>query len=89
MEQTHTLVLYEYESCPYCQRVLRAIKDLGLKVELRDTLMNHTHLRDLVALMGSTQVPTLLIDGQPMRESADIVAWMYRQYGQGRSAPRF
>lgn len=82
------LILYQFPSCPYCRRVLDAIDTLGVKVELRDTITNPRHRQDLIALMGSGQVPTLLIDGEPMRESADIIAWLYQRYGQGKAPPR-
>lgn len=82
------LILYEYPTCPYCRRVLDAIDALGVKVELRDTIREPRHRDALIKRMGSGQVPTLLIDGEPMRESNDIVAWLYKEYGDGKAPPK-
>lgn len=83
-----TLILYQYPACPYCRRVLDTLDALGVKAELRDTRADPRHRAALVALMGDSQVPTLLIDGEPMRESADIVDWLYETFGGGRRPPR-
>lgn len=74
------LVLYQFPACPFCRRVLNAIDRLDVEVELRDTRKNPAYQKELIALMGNTQVPTLLIDGKPMRESADIVRYLQNNY---------
>ena len=33
-----SLALYKYDLCGYCRRVLRVIDELGVEIELRDTL---------------------------------------------------
>ncbi len=71
-----SLVLFKYDSCPYCQRVLRHAKSLGVSLETRDTLMERAARDELVRLTGGTQVPMLLIDGVPLLESADINRWL-------------
>lgn len=78
----HTLVLYKFDSCPYCRRVQRVLDQLDLEVELRDTRENPEHRRALRQQTGRTQVPCLFIDGEPMFESADIVDWL-QAYAQG------
>ena len=85
---TPELILYQYPSCPFCRRVLNAVDDLKVDVEMRNTMTNPKNRSDLVSLMGSSQVPTLLIDGSPMRESADIINWLYKEYGKGKEPPR-
>lgn len=77
-----TLVLYKFDSCPYCRRVQRVLDQLDLEVELRDTRENPDHRRELRKQTGRTQVPCLFIDGEPMFESADIVDWL-QAYAQG------
>ncbi len=72
----HALTLYQYAACPYCQRVLRALPRLGVDVELKDTRNEPSARRELLDLTGRTQVPCLVIDGKPMFESADILAWL-------------
>lgn len=70
------LVLYKFDACPYCRRVQRHIEALGLVVEQRDTRQDPSAREALRALNGHTQVPCLLIDGQPLLESADIIDWL-------------
>jgi glutaredoxin len=70
------LALYAYDSCPYCQRVYRALAELGIEVERRNTMRSRDHHADLVEATGRGTVPCLFIDGVPMHESADIVRWL-------------
>lgn len=84
----HELILYQYPSCPYCRRVLNAIDELGVSVELRNTRTNPEHRDALRRRMGSTQVPTMMIDDKPMQESADIISWLYKNYGEGKEPPK-
>lgn len=34
--QTQKMALYEFEACPFCIKVRRAIKQMNLKIEIRD-----------------------------------------------------
>ncbi len=72
------LILYGRPSCPYCARVDRAIKELGIedKIIRRHTGFGTEWRTDLRKRTGSTQVPCLFIDGEPMFESLDIIAWL-------------
>ncbi len=74
------LALYKYDACPYCQRVLRALRGSSARVELRDTLEEARWRADLRARTGRTQVPCLLVDDAPMFESGDIVAWLQANF---------
>ncbi len=74
----HTLALYKYDACPFCQRVLRALDDLDVQVEMRDTRTDPRWRRDLSDRTGRTTVPMLLIDDYPLFESADIVSWLQK-----------
>lgn len=82
-DQARQLVLYKYDGCPYCQRVLRALDELDVPVERRDTMRDGAARQDLRAITGGSQVPCLVIDGTPLLESADIVTWLraYKQHG--------
>jgi len=77
-DQERDLVLYKFDSCPFCRRVQRDIRNLGLNLEMKDTRLFPTALEELRDKTGRTQVPCLFIDGQPLRESADISAWLKR-----------
>lgn len=76
------LALYYFETCPYCQMVLRAISELNLKVELRDIMSSREHLDQLVKDTGRRTVPCLYRDGKPMHESAEIVKWLKENASQ-------
>lgn len=81
------LILYKFDSCPFCQRVMRQIGPLELSadIELRDTQQDpkaHTLLRERT---GRTQVPCLFIDGRPMFESSDIADYL-QLYAKAKAA---
>jgi glutaredoxin 3 len=77
-DRVRELVLYKYDSCPYCRRVQTHIDALGLadQVKLRDTMMEPGVRGDLASATGRTQVPCLFVDGVALFESADINAWL-------------
>ncbi len=72
------LELYYYEQCPFCQRVLQKINELGLadKIEFKNTLENPENRNYHQQTTGRTTVPCLYVDGNPMFESADINNWL-------------
>lgn len=76
------LELYYYPECPYCQKVLRAIDELGAAgvVVLRDIHADDDALRLLDAVGGKRQVPCLFINGVPLYESGDIVDWLRSRF---------
>jgi len=84
-DQPRELALYKFNACPYCARVQRVVTELGVKVELRDVRSDAKHRQTLAADTGRTTVPCLYIDGQPLFESADIVAWL-RAYAAANPA---
>jgi glutathione S-transferase len=79
------LMLYHYDSCPYCVRVRRALSRLGVEVELRNIDESEQHLEELVKARGRRTVPVLRIrkDGGDvwMPESADIVRYLEQRFG--------
>ncbi len=75
--QMPSLNLYYFDSCPYCQKVLRKIDQLSLKnIQFSDIQKNPKHRQKLVSDTGRQTVPCLYIDGKPMHESDDIVSWL-------------
>ena len=72
------LILYGRPSCPYCARVDRVIEELDIEDKITRRLTNHGSewRADLLNRTGSTQVPCLFINGEPMFESLDIIDWM-------------
>ena len=72
----HQLALYKFNSCPYCRRVMKGIESFSLDVEMRDIQQTSQHRKALKTKTGRTTVPCLFIDGEPMFESMDILAWL-------------
>lgn len=79
------LSLYHYDGCPFCARVREAVARLDVELELRNTLEDPAHARDLMAATGRRTVPCLRIEENGgerwMHESAEIVGWLEREYG--------
>ena len=83
------LQLYEFEACPYCRLVREALTELDLDAVIYPTPHGGKRFRPKVAGMGGKQQFPFLVDpntGKSMYESADIIDYLYEQYG-GRPAP--
>ena len=75
------LDLYYYPECPYCQRVLRAIRANGWEgIELKNIHADAEADATLVRVGGKHQVPCLFIDGDPLYESLDIIDWLAKEF---------
>lgn len=72
------LVLYKFDSCPYCQKVMAVVERLGIPLRYRDTDEQPEAWRELLELGGKEQVPCLFVNGRPMFESKDIVDYLQR-----------
>ncbi|MEJ8752857.1 glutaredoxin [Lagierella sp. ICN-221743] len=72
------LELFYKDSCPFCQKVFRFIDkhELKDKIELLDIVKDEDAKKRLVDEGGMNQVPCLFIDGKPMYESSDIIAFL-------------
>jgi glutaredoxin len=64
--------LYYYESCPFCQRVLRPLRQNRWQVTLHDIMKNEQDYKDLIAGGGRSTVPCLRIKDTNGKET-----WMY------------
>ncbi|MFZ9595916.1 MAG: glutaredoxin family protein [Bdellovibrionia bacterium] len=83
--QTKKLSLYEFKACPFCVKVRRVIKKLGLKIELRDAQGNPSYRQELIEKGGMLQVPCLRIEKdsgevQWLYESDDIIQLLKKQF---------
>ncbi len=82
------LILYEYESCPYCRRVREAITDLDLEVEIRPCPRDGARFRPGVKERAARATFPFLIDPNhdlEMFDSVPIVEHLYARYGTGRA----
>lgn len=88
--QTAHLALYQYAACPFCVKVRRAIRRLGLNIELRDARNDPRFRRELEQEGGRQQVPCLRIEeaGEVtwLYESGDIIAWLEKRFGDPDAA---
>ena len=77
-----SLELYYYPECPYCQKVLWALDELGAAsvIELKNIHADSKACQTLIEVGGKRQVPCLFIDGAPLYESDDIVEWLRRRF---------
>jgi len=79
-----SITLYRLQACPFCERVVRTLDDLGVDYRSRFVEPMHSD-RDVVKrLTGKRTVPAIVDEetGVTMSESANIVAYLERTYGQ-------
>ncbi len=75
-----TYELYIMPSCPYCHKVLRYMQQHDIELPLRD-IKAEPEVRATLERVGSkVQVPCLFIDGNPMYESDDIIAYLQQAF---------
>ncbi len=77
------LILYELPGCPYCQKVIKKLDELGLEYESREVPRSHAKRTEVEEISGQTGVPVLIdeandVSGMP--ESDDIVAYLEETY---------
>jgi glutaredoxin len=70
------LILYYFESCPYCQKVFNYLKGKNIDLKLKNIHEDQEAASELVEVGGKNQVPCLFIDGDPLYESDDIINWL-------------
>ena len=72
------LQLYHRWHCPYSKRVRDFVdaNALGEKIEYLELGEAEGAEDKLADLTGRSQVPCLVVDGEPILESADIVDWL-------------
>ena len=74
--ENHTL--YYSKTCPFCQKVMRFMRENNITMDTRDTA--HPGIQnDLVSIGGKKQVPCLVVDGKAMYESDDIIEYLRQE----------
>jgi glutathione S-transferase len=85
------LELYQFEGCPYCQKVREKLSELGVSYVLHNPRLgksddqrvtNELTHNELVEMGGQDQVPYLVDTdrGVSMYESDDIVEYLEEHY---------
>jgi glutaredoxin len=85
------LELYEFEACPFCRLVREALTEIDLDALIYPSPHGGKRFRPKVVKLGGKQQFPFLVDpnsGESLYESADIIDYLYRQYGGGRAPTR-
>lgn len=82
---TEKLKLYQYNACPFCVKVRRAMKRMSLPIELRDIRANSEYKKELEQEGGRLMVPCLRIENEDgsytwMYESSDIINYLSEKF---------
>lgn len=88
------LVLFEFQSCPFCAKVREALSFLDLDAVFLPTPKGGERWRPEAARLGGKQQFPLLLDVSPpsagppvlMYESNDIIKYLFNTYGPGEAA---
>ena len=90
------ITLSRLQACPFCERVVVKLDELGLDYRSRFVEPMHSD-RDIVKRIAGTRTVPVIVDertGVTMAESANIVEYLDRTYGEStgraptRSVPR-
>ena len=76
------LLLYYKPTCPYCIKVLDHLQKEDLEISLKNVQTDLKAKDELLHLGGKMQVPCLFIDGKPLYESDDIIAYVKENYAE-------
>ena len=85
-----TLELFEFESCPFCRKVREALTVLDLDAMIYPCPKRGPRYREELKRRGGKAQFPYLVDpntGKEMYESDDIVAYLFRVYGDARVRP--
>lgn len=72
--------LFYKPTCPFCIKVLNFMTEHDIKLPLRDISSDQDARSTLEQVGGKVQVPCLFIDGKPMYESDDIIAYLGKTF---------
>ena len=83
--EASNLVLYQFQTCPFCIKVKRNNKRLSLNIETRDAQHNSTYREELLQGGGQIKVPCLKIIDEKgndrwMYESEDIMEYLQDRF---------
>ena len=82
------ITLYRLQACPFCERVVRTLQDLGLSYRSRFVEPMHADRNVVKRVSGKRSVPAIVDEntGVTMSESANIVEYLQGTYGDGGAA---
>ena len=74
------LALYIKNLCPYCLKVTSFMNKNGIEIPTKDVYSDVDAMVELVTIGGKNQAPCLFIDGRPLYESDDIIAFLAEEF---------
>jgi len=82
------ITVYRLQACPFCERVIRTLNDLGLEYDSRFVEARHSRRNVVERVSGKRTVPALVDErtGVTMSESGNIVEYLEATYGGGAGA---
>lgn len=88
MHQEPDIILYRLQACPFCERVVRKLDELGLEYRSRFVEARHSRRNVVKRVSGKRTVPALVDEntGVTMSESGLIVDYLEGTYGDGGGA---
>ncbi|MFA1612145.1 glutathione S-transferase N-terminal domain-containing protein [Halobellus rubicundus] len=87
-ESEPQITLYRLQACPYCERVVRVLNELDLSYRSRFIEPMHSERNVVKRVSGKRSVPAIVDEntGVTMSESANIVEYLEKTYGEGGAA---
>ncbi|QLG60639.1 glutaredoxin family protein [Halorarum salinum] len=88
MPREPAITLYRLQACPYCERVVRKLDEHDLPYASRFVEPMHSDRNVVARLTNKRTVPAIVDEGTgvTMSESANIVEYLERTYGDGKAA---
>ena len=88
MSESPSITLYRLQACPYCERVVRKLDEFDLPYESRFVEPMHSDRNVVARLTNKRSVPAIVDEdtGVTMSESANIVQYLERTYGDGEAS---
>ncbi|MFB6217571.1 MAG: glutathione S-transferase N-terminal domain-containing protein, partial [Halobacteriaceae archaeon] len=79
------ITLYRLQACPFCERVVRRLDELGLDYRSRFVEPMHSDRNAVKRVSGKRTVPAIVDEntGVTMSESANIVEYLDATYADG------
>ena len=57
------VLVFSFESCPYCQKLKRYLDSRGVEYEVRDIELDEEAAKECLKISGDLTVPVTTIDG--------------------------
>ena len=83
------ITVYRLQACPFCERVIRTLNDLDVAYRSRFVEARHSRRDAVKRLTGARTVPAVVDEntGVTMSESANIVTYLEKTYGDREADP--